>query len=467
MVSAKRVLLVGNESGFTQTVTLQLRRLLDQAPLTCRFDTVRQHVGRTTDGLILVVAGSAAEGPAVRTLLQELQLWDYPPRVVLLESAAANLGAVLGPFEPRLLERRVWKDNPRDLLSILREHAGHGQPFHDPTTASRAERLAWRVAASTPSFAPLLDSLVLAAAHDIPVLLTGESGTGKSFLARLIHEHSARAAHRFVAVSCRAIAPQWMAGELFGFGKGVSPGTDHGRSGKLALAGHGTIVLDEIDSLSLETQTTLLRVIETGEFEPVGGEETLVCNARIMATSPTRLDRALEEGTFRQDLFFRLNVITFDLPPLRERPQDIEPLVRNLVARFAVKFGKELLRIHPETLTSLREFEWPGNIRQLEHLLQQAVLLSQGPELIVKNSAPIMPRRVTSLSIRDGIGALEQSRQAAERLSILRALEENHYCRSRTAEALGISRVTLYKKMRDFGLLARPVRPRANSAARA
>jgi DNA-binding NtrC family response regulator len=466
MVSARRVLLVGSESGFTQTVFAQLRKLLDESPLMCRFDALRQHVGLKTDGLILVAAGSSAEGPNVRALLQELQLWNYPPRVVLLESAAAHLGSVLGPFEVRLTDRRTWRDNPRDLLAILREFAGHGLAFHQPNIATLREKLEWKLQQATPSLAAMIESLTLAAPLDIPILLTGESGTGKSYLSRLIHEHSPRSAHRLVSISCRSVPNNLIAGELFGYGKGALVGTEVARSGKLVLADHGTLVLDEINHLSIEHQTTLLRVLETGEFEPVGGDDTVICGARIVATSTEPIEDVVQRGEFRDDLYYRLNVMGFRLPPLRERPQDMEPLVRLLAARFAVKFGKEILRIHPDTFESLREYDWPGNLRQLEHVVQQAVLLCQGPELMVKNPAPLAHHRCpTVLSVRAGCGALEQSRITAERASIVQALEANQYCRSRTAAALGISRVTLYKKMREYGLLVRPIRQRSKSAA--
>jgi DNA-binding NtrC family response regulator len=466
MVAANQVLLVGNDSGFRHTIAAQLRKLLDETPLVCTPDGLRQYVGPSTDGLILLVAASSADTDSVRSVLQELQLWNFPPRVVLLESAAANLGTALGPLEPRLADRRLWRDNPRELLGVLREHAGRSHAFHDPVTAAPRERLRWRVLNSVPSLATLLETLEIATLHDIPLLLTGEHGAGKSFLAKLIHDHSSRASHRFVSISCQSMPGQLIAGELFGYGKGALTSSEVGRPGKLALAGQGTLVLDEIDCLPIEHQANLLRVLETGEFEPIGSDETAICGARIMATSTQSLEACVDRGTFRQDLYYRLNVLVAPVPPLRERPHDIEPLVRLLVARFAVKFGKEILRIDPTTFEALRDYDWPGNVRQLEHVLQQAVLLSQGPELLVKNPGPISNHRCPSaLSYRPAMGALEQSRLAAERLSILRALETNQYCRSRAAEALGISRVTLYKKMREFGLLSRPARPRPKTIA--
>jgi two-component system response regulator HydG len=464
MPTPNRVLLVGNDQALIQAVQVQLRRCLDRVPPTCRFDGIRPHVGSETDGLLLAVSGSPADFPALKSMLQELQVLNYPPRVVLLEATSGTIEA-LGPFAPRIAWRYPWRDSTRDLAALVRGHTGVGPDFHDPAHETLAQRIAHRLLSSTPSLAHLVESLTLAAAHDVTVLLDGETGTGKTFLARLIHDCSSRAANRFLVVSCGALSPNLIASELFGHAKGAFTGADTAKIGKFAAVGQGTILLDEIDTLSLEHQANLLRVIETGEFEPVGSNETHTCTARVIVATNWHLEEAVERGTFRRDLFYRLNVMPFHLPSLRERGQDLEPLVRSLVARFAAKFRKDVMRINPETLRVLSGFDWPGNIRQLENVVQQAVLLSQGPELVVKNLTPIVQNRLPQVfPARNTGGALEQSRQAAERASIMRALEAAGYSRTRTAAALGISRVTLYKKMREYGLLARPAFPRSGAA---
>jgi transcriptional regulator with PAS, ATPase and Fis domain len=466
MLSPNRVLVVGNDPGMTQAVQNQLRHCLERVAPSCRFDTIRPHVGPQTDGLLLALVAQPADGPALRTMLQELQLLGYPPRVVVLEAPTVTLGDALGPFGSRVAWRYPWRDSARDVAALVRGHTGNGPNFHDPASESLAERINHRLLSSTPSLVHLVESLSLAAAHDVTVLLDGETGTGKTFLARLIHDCSPRTTHRFLHVSCGALAPSLIASELFGHAKGAFTGADAAKVGKFAAVGQGTLLLDEIDTLSLEHQANLLRVIETGEFEPVGSNETQHCTARVIVATNWHLEEAVERGAFRRDLFYRLNVMPFHLPPLRERPQDIEPLVRSLVARFAAKFRKDLTHIHPDTLRVLAGFDWPGNIRQLENVVQQAVLLSSEPELLVKNLAPIVQNRCPQVfpGRTPAGGALEQSRQAAERVSIMRALEASGYSRTRAAAALGISRVTLYKKMREYGLLARPARPRSGAA---
>jgi transcriptional regulator with PAS, ATPase and Fis domain len=218
------------------------------------------------------------------------------------------------------------------------------------------------------------------------------------------------------------------------------------------------LLLDEIDTLGLEHQANLLRVIETGEYEPVGGNETQVCHARIIAATNWNLADAVERGSFRRDLYYRLHVITFHLPPLRERPQDIGPLVRGMVARYGTRFGKTLWGVHPDAMRALETFPWPGNIRQLENVVQQAVLTSEGPELLSDHLSPIVRNRhpqSTVLTAVNGASTLVHNRESTERTVIIRALEKSAFSRTRAAQILGVSRVTLYKKMKKYGLLTK------------
>ena len=316
--------------------------------------------------------------------------------------------------------------------------------------------LAQELLSYTPSLLPWVDRLERAAEYDVTVLLTGETGTGKTHLARLIHSHSPRRQHRLLVVPCGALSASLIESELFGYARGAFTGADRLKVGKFEAAGEGTILLDEIDALGLEQQAKLLRVIETGEYEPVGSNETKHCQARIIVASNWDLEDAVNRGKFRQDLYYRLNVMSFHLPPLRERVQDIAPLVRGMAAKFNTKFRKELFDISPRAMDALEAFPWPGNIRQLENFIQQAVLVSSGPELLfdhlpqqVREYRPA-GREVVPVAPPD---SLVHNREQLERNVIQRALASHGYSRSRAATALGISRVTLYKKMKKYGLM--------------
>jgi transcriptional regulator with PAS, ATPase and Fis domain len=344
-------------------------------------------------------------------------------------------------------------DNPR-LIRWLQNRLAQDPDLRQPIEESVEDTIARRLALQTPSLVPLVERLALAALHDVTVLLTGETGTGKTHLARLLHDHSPRATAPFLAVPCGAIPANLVESTFFGHVRGAFTGATDRKIGKFEAVGDGTLLLDEIDTLPLEQQAALLRVIETGEFEPVGSNETKHSSARLIVASNWDLEEAVRQHRFREDLYYRLNVMSFHLPPLRERPSDVNYLARGMVGRFTGRFKKDLFELTPAVLRALESHPWPGNIRQLENSLQQAVLVATGAELLPTHLPPNFHEQ-PQVRLRPSHSGetLRDNREAIERTTIERALAAHGYSRSRAAGALGISRVTLYKKMKKYGLM--------------
>jgi two-component system response regulator HydG len=466
-MNGSRLALAADDQRLAGTIQTHLKRAIGQNAFQCDLDSVRGHITRDTDGLVLLATNSATEADKVFRVVQEIYLQRLPPIFLIVEGEGLAGVPCLAGLDPYVAERLCWPDDATRLAHVVRERAARVRNFLSPPGDTVEDVIRRRLLSYTPSLLPLVERIALAASHDVTVLLTGETGTGKTYLARLMHDCSPRKADPFLTVPCGAQPANLVESAFFGHVKGAFTGADRGKVGKFEAAGNGTILLDEIDTLGLEQQAGLLRVIETGEFEPVGSNETKRCSARIIVASNWDLEEAVEKGKFRQDLYYRLNGMSFHLPPLRERVQDIQPLVRGMAARFNTKFKKELFDISPEALEALETFPWPGNIRQLENFIQQAVLVSSGPELLPHH----LPQQVRDYRPagraaipRANYETLEHNREVVERNVIQRALASHGYSRANAARALGISRVTLYKKMKKYGLMRVPLRPAGSGA---
>ncbi|HZZ70614.1 MAG TPA: sigma-54 dependent transcriptional regulator [Pirellulales bacterium] len=321
----------------------------------------------------------------------------------------------------------------------------------------------------TPAMFNLLDELPVAAAHAVTLLLVGETGSGKTFLARLIHELSPVRDERCLTVACGALPPDLIESELFGYVKGAFTGADRDKPGKFAAAGGGTLLLDEIDVLPMEQQAKLLRVIETGEFEPVGSNETLHSRARLIVASHRELEELVAAGAFRKDLYYRLNILKFNLLPLRERPLDVEFLARHFIVQHSRTHGIELRRIDADAIEALRHYAWPGNVRELENVVRRAVLYCRGgvvalgdlPGAIRQHVPQGAPAKLNLESPAAAGATLEARIDSAERRIISETLCRNGNSRIATSRELGISRVTLYNKMKKLGLHAELAAPPA------
>jgi DNA-binding NtrC family response regulator len=282
------------------------------------------------------------------------------------------------------------------------------------------------------------------------VLLTGENGTGKEMLARAIHQESPRASGPFVGVSCAALPETLIESELFGHERGAFTSAIQSRKGRFELANGGTFFLDEVGELSPAVQVKLLRVLQEREFERVGGTRTLTVDIRLIAASNRDLENEVKEGRFRQDLFFRLNVVPLALPPLRERPEDIPLLAAHFATKSAEKHGQPTAELAPELIEVLQEYEWPGNVRELENLIERLVVLSSGPTLGIEFVPEKMLRALPGTSATDE-STLEGAVAALKRRLIVSALQTEGN-KVAAARKLGISRSYLHRLINEFDI---------------
>jgi DNA-binding NtrC family response regulator len=289
-----------------------------------------------------------------------------------------------------------------------------------------------------------------AAATDIPVLLMGETGTGKDLAAKAIHRQSARSEAPYVAVNLGALPAELVASELFGHEKGAFTGALERRQGKFEEAQAGTVFLDEIGAVDEKVQVSLLRLIEQKKFQRLGGRRTLSTNARLIAASNEDLANAVQSGSFREDLYYRLDVFRIILPPLRERQGDVLLLINEFLTRYNRAFQKNILGIAPECLSLLESYEWPGNVRELKNVIQRAVLVATGETLLPNHLPPrFRPDRPTRPRVTFEIGT---TLDEVEREMVVRALAVAENNRKRAAELLGISRRSLYNKLRKHAI---------------
>jgi two-component system nitrogen regulation response regulator NtrX len=312
---------------------------------------------------------------------------------------------------------------------------------------------------SSPAMVKLQEQIRLVAPTNASVLITGENGTGKELVARSIHFHSQRKDHPFVEINCAAIPEELIESELFGHEKGAFTGAVAQKKGKFDQADGGTLFLDEIGDMSLKTQAKILRILQERKFERVGGNRTIEVDVRIIAATNKILEEEIRAGAFREDLFYRLNVVPFTVPPLRERREDIPLLVEHFLEFFSVREGHERKTITPEAMDVLKGGTWPGNVRELKNVVERLVIMTPGstitaghvPDTVGAGAAAREggAGRMESLL---GCDTLREARDEFEKEFILRKLEEFNWNISKTAEAIELERSNLHRKIKSYGI---------------
>ena len=293
-----------------------------------------------------------------------------------------------------------------------------------------------------------------AAPSKATVLITGESGTGKELIAKAIHFASPRKDKAFLAVNCAALAENLLESELFGHEKGAFTGADRQRKGRFEMANHGTLFIDEIGEIPLTTQVKLLRVLQEQTFERVGGSEPIQVDVRIVAATNRNLEELIEEGRFREDLYYRLNVVRINIPPLRKRKSDIPLLVDYFLKKYSNENNKKMTGISKEALDQLMKYDYPGNVRELENIIEQSVVLGRGDMISVRD-LPMTVRGMRSESKKTdpfGEGTFIERVEAFEKALIDQALEQAQGVQTRAAKILGITERHLRYKLNKYGM---------------
>lgn len=339
------------------------------------------------------------------------------------------------PDELRVIVNKVLRSRTMRDRSLLHQQETEAALPHEAVAEADSMRKIFQLAAQV-------------AQQPTTVLLTGESGTGKEVVARFIHSRSPRKDHAFVAVNCSAIPETLLESELFGHEKGSFTGATQTRRGRFELADGGTLFLDEIAEMGVNLQVKLLRVLQEQQFERIGSDRTMAVDVRVIAATNKDLGQAIANRSFREDLYYRLNVFPIHLPPLRERREDILPLAEHFLKTLSMRIGKSISAIHPEAKELLRSYDWPGNARELANAIERALIVSRAG-VIELEDLPLKPESENAPLGRPGLLA------QVERTTILESLNRNNGDRKRAAEELGISLRTLQYRLKDYGFAGR------------
>jgi len=442
------ILIVDDESGIRQSLSALLRdEGYDVTAVSSGEECLEAVEQRAFDLILLDIWLPGIDGLAT---LERINEHDGAPMVVMIsghgkiETAvrATKLGAFDFIEKPLSLDKTVLAvKNALDYFRLEKENR-----------RLRAElEQRYQILGDSVPMKALRQQIALTAPTNGRVLIYGESGTGKELVARALHAQSARSKRPFVEVNCAAIPEELIESELFGHRKGSFTGASEDKSGKFQKADTGTLFLDEVGDMSLKTQSKVLRALEDQRVEPIGSSEMAAVDVRVIAATNKKLEDEILRNAFREDLFYRLNVIPFTVPPLRDRTEDIPILARYFLAEFNRTYGKKPKDLTSAAMDVLLRYPWPGNVRELKNLIERLVIMSPAQHIEPQHLPPEVFRDAAR-SPQHPYATLQEARAAYEREFILRKLEENQWNMTKTATAVGLERTHLYRKMKALGI---------------
>ena len=383
-------------------------------------------------------------------VLKALKSEDGSPPVVIL----SGHGTVATAVEATKLGAYDFIEKPPDrerLLLVARNALSQRKLTEENRRLKLSFDERYRMEGESAALQKVWDAVRRAAPTNATVLITGESGVGKELVARAIHRNSNRHDEAFVQVNCAAIPEELIESELFGHEKGSFTGATEKQIGKFELAHKGTIFLDEVGDMSLRTQAKVLRVLQEGEVERIGSQKTVNVDVRVIAATNKDLEKAIEEGDFREDLYFRLNVIPINVTPLRERPEDIAPLVRHFVKQFSAENNFRPRSFDPAAMEALKRHVWRGNARELKNTVERLLIMVEGDEIRAEHLSDVLRTRpVEGAAAPEPAASLQDFKAGAERAFLVGKLREHKWNISATANAIGTPRSNLYKKLEQY-----------------
>lgn len=388
--------------------------------------------------------------------LQHLKALDDKTPVVIMSGHGSIDTAVratkLGAFE--YLEKPLSLDK---IIPLLEQAESMAAKDEESTKNKGKDNFATEMIGESPQLNQIKIQIAKVAPRNAWVLITGENGTGKEVVARQIHRQSARSKKPFIAVNCAAIPEELIESELFGYNKGAFTNATTNKQGRFELANQGTLFLDEIGDMSLKTQAKILRILQEQRFERVGGVEAIEVDVRVVAATNKNLETEIAAGRFREDLFYRLNVVPFKLPPLRERLQDLPHLAEHFLSQIAKEMQEPVKQLEEDSLLALSSYRWPGNIRELKNFLERLCIMVAETKVKSSHLINLLPsdRQIsptTEIDYGNEATTLKQAKTDFERRFIIDKLEEYDWNITKTAEAIGVERSNLHKKLKSFGI---------------